>query len=413
MADRETIGRNLRNARENRSITQQAAAEHVGLSRTLIAQIELGNRPVSPDELAKLAELYGQSVVDLVGEESPSDDDLLLMLFDLAPETLSKGAKTRVSDILGLCREAAAIEAVLGRGQKPTLPRYEEGRPRTVTEALTQGDRAALEERRRLGLGRSAVQDLSQLLATQGVRSAVVDLPDDVGGVFFQHDSLGIALWVNGRHSDLQQRHALAHEYSHALLDRDRSIVVTKRGNAGELVEKRANAFAVAFLLPDDGVRQVLASFDKDQGSRRTYVAYDELSDEGIRAEGRTVPGSQAITYADVCTLARRFRVSYSAVVHRLRALDVVAETDMKALLGRKCLLAAERLLATFESHSTGRRSRSDGEALDLKFEVVSLAVEGYRRGVVDASRLERVASKLRLPQLSSAKLLELADAAC
>ena len=99
-------------------------------------------------------------------------------------------------------------------------------------------------------------------------------------------------------------------------------------------------------------------------------------------------------------------------MVHRLRALDVVADVDMKALLGRKSLVAAERLLATFESHSMGRRSRSDGEAVDLKFEVVSLAVEGYRRGVVDASRLERVASKLRLPQLSSTELLELADAA-
>ena len=91
----------------------------VGLSRTLIAQIELGNRPVSPDELAKLAELYGQSVVDLVGEEAPGNDDLLLMLFDLAPETLSKGARTRVSEILDLCREAASIEEALGRGRKP------------------------------------------------------------------------------------------------------------------------------------------------------------------------------------------------------------------------------------------------------------------------------------------------------
>ncbi len=53
--DREALARELRAARENRGISQQAAAKRAGLSRTVIAQIELGNRPVSADELAKLA----------------------------------------------------------------------------------------------------------------------------------------------------------------------------------------------------------------------------------------------------------------------------------------------------------------------------------------------------------------------
>ena len=59
--DRKELGTALRQARENREISQQAAAKQVGLSRTVIAQIELGNRPVSPDELAKLAELYNRT----------------------------------------------------------------------------------------------------------------------------------------------------------------------------------------------------------------------------------------------------------------------------------------------------------------------------------------------------------------
>ena len=119
MPDRELIGRILRDARENCGITQQAAAEHLGLSRTLIAQIELGNRPVSADELSKLGGLYGQSVVDLVGEQPAGDDDLLLVLFDLAPELLSKGVKTRVTDVLDLCREARVLERKLGRVTPP------------------------------------------------------------------------------------------------------------------------------------------------------------------------------------------------------------------------------------------------------------------------------------------------------
>jgi len=65
--DREALGRALRNARENRELSQQDAAEHVGLSRSLVAQIELGNRAVSDDELSKFASLYRTAVVDLTG----------------------------------------------------------------------------------------------------------------------------------------------------------------------------------------------------------------------------------------------------------------------------------------------------------------------------------------------------------
>jgi hypothetical protein len=62
-------------------------------------------------------------------------------------------------------------------------------------------------------------------------------------------------------------------------------------------------------------------------------------------------------------------------------------------------------------------RSRSAGsieseEALDLKAEVVHLAVEAYRWQVIDKDRLGSLAKQLDLPELSDAKLLELAEAA-
>ena len=219
-------------------------------------------------------------------------------------------------------------------------------------------------------------------------------------------------MWTNLRQGDAHQRHSLAHEYAHALLDRDRGVLVTKRGNAGELAEKRANAFATAFLMPEEGIRSALASCDKGQASRRTHIAFDALAQESIRAETRTVPGSQSITQLDICGLARRFRASYPAVVYRLRALEVLSEMDASALLGARTHRSAERLLAAFGSGFGRAHSQPEEGLLDLKFEIVSLAVEGHRRGVVDAPFLERVASKLRLPQLSAARLLELGAAA-
>ena len=410
MPDRELIGRILRDARENCDLTQRAAAEHLGLSRTSIAQIELGNRPASPDELAKLGVLYGKSVVDLAGEQSAADDDLLLVLFDLAPELLSKGVKTRVTDVLDLCREVRVLERQLGRGFR-RLPCYELPSPRTAAEALAHGEEVANDERRRLGLSGNLPLDVPDLLASQGILHARVDLPDGVAGVAVFHESAGPAVWTNLRQGDAHQRHSLAHEYAHALLDRDRGVLVTKRGNAGELVEKRANAFATAFLMPEEGMRSALASCDKGQASRRTHIAFDALAQEGIRAETRTAPGSQSITQLDICGLARRFRASYPAVVYRLRALEVVSEVDASAFLSAGSHRSAGRVLSAFGSGFERAHSKQEHGLLDLKFEIVSLAAEGYRRGVVDGPFLERVASKLRLPQLSAARLRQLGAA--
>jgi len=51
----------------NRGLSQEAVAKKLRLSRSLIAQIELANRPLSVDELAKFADLYGARAVDLMG----------------------------------------------------------------------------------------------------------------------------------------------------------------------------------------------------------------------------------------------------------------------------------------------------------------------------------------------------------
>jgi hypothetical protein len=51
-------------------------------------------------------------------------------------------------------------------------------------------------------------------------------------------------------------------------------------------------------------------------------------------------------------------------------------------------------------------------EALDLIAEVVRLAVDAYRRHVINKDRLGSLVGLLRLPELSEAKFLELAEAA-
>ena len=412
MPDRETIGRNLRDARENCRITQQAAAQHLGLSRTLIAQIELGNRPVSADELAKLAELYRQPVVDLVGADAPGHDELLLVLFDLAPELLADSAKRRVTDALTLCRKLTALERTVGRAPRVGLPRYDLPVPRTPAEAAAQGEYVAEQERQRLDLGSGPLQDVPGLIWSQGVRQTSVDLPDGIAGVFLQHETVGTAIWINVQRAGSECGHAFAHEYAHALLDRDRSVVVSKRGNAGQLIEKRANAFALTFLLPERGVRTALSSLGKGQPSRRTRVAFDPFTAEGLRVESRSTPGSQTITYQDIVAIARWGGSTYAAVLARLVTLGLVSDAEEGVLLSKKSRAAAEVLTAMFEPETRRRSADAASAGLDLRSEIVRLAVEGYRRGSLDKAALASVAASPQLRPLAPAKLLALAEAA-
>jgi transcriptional regulator with XRE-family HTH domain len=61
------IGDRLRQAREYLELKQEEAAEAVGLSRSALSLVENGRRKVDAVELARFAEVYGQSIEALTG----------------------------------------------------------------------------------------------------------------------------------------------------------------------------------------------------------------------------------------------------------------------------------------------------------------------------------------------------------
>jgi Zn-dependent peptidase ImmA (M78 family)/DNA-binding XRE family transcriptional regulator len=413
--DREVLARELRSARENGGLSQQTAAERAGLSRTVIAQIELGNRPVSPDELAKLAAVYQRPVFDLLGQPL-EEDDVLVTLLDLAPELVESPFKRNIRQFLDLCREAMALEAALGWSPRRGLPQYDVAAPRTAADAIALGEQIGAQERQRIGLGAALpVENLSALVSSQGVRTFATELPDNVTGLAVHHRSIRPAILVNRRQSTSARRFSLAHEYAHALFDR--KVSVTKRENSDELTEKRADAFAGAFLLPAPGVEQAVSALNKGWPSRKTHVVFAVATGEARRAEVRSIPGSQTVTYVDVAALARRFGAPYQAVVFRLLALGMIADADAKDLVSERREAAARQYAGLVSPEPESRGSRGSHtvelpEVLDLRAELVRLAVEAYRRQVIKKDALGSLAKQLNLPDVSGAVLLEFAEAA-
>ena len=60
--------------RKTRGITQETAAEHIGVSRPTFIAIEKGERVAKPAEVVKLAALYGQPVHSIVRTAEPVTD---------------------------------------------------------------------------------------------------------------------------------------------------------------------------------------------------------------------------------------------------------------------------------------------------------------------------------------------------
>ncbi len=413
---RQPLAENLRKARENRGLSQAAVAKKLGMSRSLVAQIELANRPVSPDELAKFADLYGVSAVGLTGTRVATDDPVTVTLLNLAPALLEEfDMQSRIHGVLGALMATSHLTGLLNRPARTGPATYPMSPPRTLADAIAHGEQVADHERQRLALRDAPLPDISDLCAAQGVPVFAMEMPDDVSGMFLAPASVGSAIVVNTRHDGVRQRFAIVHGYAHALFERLGTTRACTRANARELIERRADAFVGAFLLPASGVEAMVRDLGKGQPSRQVQWVFDAATERSVRTEERSTPGSQVITYLDVAWIARRFGAAYRLTVSRLLGRGLIAEADSTRLLKPKLVELAGDWLALFSSRAA---TRQPGYAIsvlsDLNAENAHMAVEAYRRGLITKADLleEAVMLSLHVPGLSDAKLLEFAEAA-
>ena len=409
--DQITLASRLKDARISASFTQEQAAKALDLPRTAIVQVESGNRAVSTLELAKLAQLYGRSIASFFDEASAPEEDVLVALFraaQVAGQDLPW--QSEVSRYLGICRAGVELEHLLDRPPHIGPPSYDLPQPRNVMEAVEQGNFVAEQERRRLTLGHNPIPDMSDLINSQNIWASGADLPDDMSGLFLNHSSIGLFILVNFGHRRARKRFSYAHEYAHALLDRQDSASVSREDNRRKLPEVRANAFAAAFLLPRTGVWAFLNSRFKAGPSLIEQTVYDpaaEQNAEEVRASRRAAPRSQVLTYEDVATLAHHFGVSYQAALFRLKSLSIVNDAEFGELRDKehfgKQYLELLQVLVDLEGLDERKPDR------EIVSQVVHLALEAYRREEISKGKLRDLS---KLLNFSARELVMLAEAA-
>ena len=149
--DQKELGQRLRHAREASTMTQDDVAHHLGVSRSTVAQMELGNRTVTGIELSSLAYLFGRDLQSLVADETPDKEDMLVAFLRFHPElSTQEDVCETLRRSMALGRELTGLERLLDIDRDlATVATYPLPQPRTAWEAIQQGERVALEERKR------------------------------------------------------------------------------------------------------------------------------------------------------------------------------------------------------------------------------------------------------------------------
>ena len=399
---RQELGRRLRVAREARRLTQEDVAEHLDVSRPTVAQMELANRAVTSLELDRLARLYGRDLREFLMDDF-QEHDALAALFRADSDVEQQ---SHVVDALRNCvtvgREVTNLEQLLGIDREcGAAAVYPLPPPRNRWQAVQQGERVAGQERQRLGLGFAPLGSIAELLETQSVRTALIDLPDDVSGLTMADPTIGVFVVANRLHAAVRRRFSLAHEYAHALLDRDRLGTVSRSTERNDLLEVRANAFAATFLLPTEGVRQFMTLIGKGGPSRQ----HADVFDEGgvVEASTRTAPKSQDTQLYDVAELAEHFHVSRLATLYRLRNLRLLSDAEFEHLKEQENIgdgRVVAKLLQLPEIDEDAARD-------EYRHRFLSLALEAFRRSEISRAKLSELVNMIGLDDNELADLLE------
>lgn len=300
-----TLGERLRAARSSVGLTQDRAASELRIARTTLVAIEAGDREARPEELIALAALYRTSVNALL-KRSRIDTNLVGQ-FRRTPKTGADDS-TELESLRLLERLAtsyAELETRLGLVPSFDYPRE---RPLGRGRLEQQAEDLAAELRSVLGIGIQPIKDIFGLAELElGIRLFVRPLPKGVSGVFAFTPEIGACVILNRKHPRTRRRWTLAHELAHFLTSRHAAIVDTE-GPPQRDIERFADLFASAFLMPGPAVRRMFADF--------------------VAAEEKFSP-------RHLILLAHRFGVSLEAMGRRLEQLLLLRAGTFEVLQSR------------------------------------------------------------------------------
>lgn len=251
----------LRSARERAGLSQEGAADTLGINRVLLSYYETGRRTVPLRTAAALARLYGTSLDRLLtGDEAMAAEpiDVSGILYRAAPPALGDSARGALRLFEQYLRDYVELAKELGRplpgkGQSPFSSV-------SGSSARDAAD-AARQLRRHLNLGGGPVGDPFRV-ADEYVLIWRLPLGEDLesapSGLFYNHPQAGFSIVINSNMTLGRQVFTVAHELAHAFFHSRRADVIVSMYGAERGRERFADAFSGEFLVPGDELRRLV-----------------------------------------------------------------------------------------------------------------------------------------------------------
>jgi Zn-dependent peptidase ImmA (M78 family)/DNA-binding XRE family transcriptional regulator len=299
----EILGSRLKAARTMCRMTQEGAAQALGVARTTIVAIEAGKRQLNTTELRTLASIYGASEADLL-DEGGTSVELQVQFRSSAPKQGVDDEADVASLMHRLANSVLQLEALVGMSSpRPDVPFVLLAREEPIEQ---QAEDAALAVRARLGLGMGPIQDLNTLLEAElGLRVFERPLPSRVSGAIALSDAAGGFILLNLKHPLYRRRVTAAHELAHALLRKSGMTVHFVEDVFEDREERFCDIFGSSLLMPAAAVRKKSAELKKVVGR---------------------------FTVRELLTMTLYFNVSMEALVRRMVALRLLPQGTFERL---------------------------------------------------------------------------------
>ena len=247
------IPERIKEAREARGFTLEGFAEVLGVTRQAVAQFETGQTSPSGETMAKIIAETAQPLPFFTQAPARAGSPLVPFWRSLKRMELHhrKRIATRlkwVGDVCSLVERFIDLPAVDLPSIEFDPEVFDEDKIELAAESLRQ----------HWGLGRGPIRDLATIMEAHGI--VIVREPVECA------DMDAVSCWIEGRpivllsdevESGPRDLFNLAHELGHIVLHA--GVEVTSQNLA--LIEKHANRFAGAFLLPRETFsREVLGT---------------------------------------------------------------------------------------------------------------------------------------------------------
>ena len=273
----------LSKRRRDLGLDQSTVARAAKVSQNDVAKAESSSSEVDIDKLERIAFVLGLDERFVAFKaDCGGDSELGMRLKTMQQEPYSSATRITPSAAT-LLAESASVIRVQHRLQKwLNLQSELDGFQKSgdygtyQSPAWRVGYRLAREARAKLGLGDQPILSMRVLVEkrlgipviqtsmSQHIAGATVTNTDEDG-----NEVRGVLLNINGDNSNVWVRRAtLAHELGHLLYDPEHDLKKVRvdsysahqadpQSFQSDFVEQRANAFAIAFLAPNDAVAQM------------------------------------------------------------------------------------------------------------------------------------------------------------